>query len=685
MHSGAFKSGRTAQRDYHGSVRPIRISNVELRRAAEDVELRFDMAFDDLWRYREGEESGNWNAAWLFIKFRSTQTTADCSEDQLVEKLAPTGHLPGTLADEHIARARKSFKDALRNLPPLPPPPDIKPPEGAPPQPKPLSKEELKAKALAMVGSVSFSAGTAAAEELPPSGEQQQEDGVRFLNLVRTHISLGYGASSPGSTTAQTDNVTIACRPDGKGGTVHDLKEMSRWQTGHLSTNSADHNAPAGMEIEATDDGMGVFLHRAADNPGACPTEVKGAVLRWKAPTDLEFPVRVWVHAVEMVHIPEGSFELGDPQGVKGPSACFRSSRAEVSDEGGERWTWRVSSEEEIPVCGSDETTLKPLMTWDNRGQWGKPDNIPATYPKGYNGFYIMRRQVTQGEYADFLNSLYFHAKTCRFPYGGQGDYRYTIFKTESGLRAATRPNRANNWMSWSDSMAWLWWAGLRPMTEMEYEKACRGQAPAVAEEYAWGSTVLERAMVIKGDEADQEVLPSNCNLDNSLIILQGGDGEAGPVRDDAFALQGTRLAEEMDRSGYAVFLGEGDQGQFVEPDWGHSRQTTGSTYYGVMGMSGNLWEFVVTAGNTIGRSFSGVHGTGELDPLGLPPGNEDESFCWPKTDAEGTGFRGGSWYTSHHKGRVSDRVFASGLKSYCLRSHDTGVRGVRTGPTNKK
>ena len=31
--------------------------------------------------------------------------------------------------------------------------------------------------------------------------------------------------------------------------------------------------------------------------------------------------------------------------------------------------------------------------------------------------------------------------------------------------------------ISWSDMSAYLDWSGLRPMTELEYEKACRGRS----------------------------------------------------------------------------------------------------------------------------------------------------------------------------------------------------------------
>lgn len=36
---------------------------------------------------------------------------------------------------------------------------------------------------------------------------------------------------------------------------------------------------------------------------------------------------------------------------------------------------------------------------------------------------------------------------------------------------------------------AYLNWSGLRPMTELEYEKSCRGERAAFANEMAWGDT----------------------------------------------------------------------------------------------------------------------------------------------------------------------------------------------------
>ena len=44
------------------------------------------------------------------------------------------------------------------------------------------------------------------------------------------------------------------------------------------------------------------------------------------------------------------------------------------------------------------------------------------------------------------------------------------------------------NFLSWMDLAAYLDWAALRPMTELEFEKICRGPNPPIAGEYVWGT-----------------------------------------------------------------------------------------------------------------------------------------------------------------------------------------------------
>ena len=42
----------------------------------------------------------------------------------------------------------------------------------------------------------------------------------------------------------------------------------------------------------------------------------------------------------------------------------------------------------------------------------------------------------------------------------------------------------------WDDAIRYSAWVGLRPMTELEFEKACRGPLATVDGEFPWGDTL---------------------------------------------------------------------------------------------------------------------------------------------------------------------------------------------------
>lgn len=69
------------------------------------------------------------------------------------------------------------------------------------------------------------------------------------------------------------------------------------------------------------------------------------------------------------------------------------------------------------------------------------------------------------------------------------------------------------------------------------------------------------------------------------------------------------------------------------------TRIAAGAGYYGVMELSGNVWERVVNIGYSSGRNFEGrYHGNGQLASAGSA-----DVTSWPGVDAVGAGFRGGS------------------------------------------
>jgi hypothetical protein len=225
---------------------------------------------------------------------------------------------------------------------------------------------------------------------------------------------------------------------------------------------------------------------------------------------------------------------------------------------------------------------------------------------------------------------------------------------------AADGQTIACNYLSSSDVLGYLDWAGLRPMTELEYEKSCRGTNPAVAGEYAWESTAISGATGLTNSGANNEVASnagSNVNYNNLLT---------GPMRSGTFAQAATTQVQ------------------------------AGAGYYGAMELSGNVWEDMVLIGNNAGRSFTGLNGNGALNVTGdadvnfwpgingnSVPGNANAAYggvtgC---TGYAGISFGGGTWNTNAWI-TVSDRDYrGSGWNGINGRDVRNGGRGVRTAP----
>jgi formylglycine-generating enzyme required for sulfatase activity len=195
-------------------------------------------------------------------------------------------------------------------------------------------------------------------------------------------------------------------------------------------------------------------------------------------------------------------------------------------------------------------------------------------------------------------------------------------------------------------------------MTELEYEKACRGSQQAVANEYAWGSTVLWQAKTIVGDEAGNAVVMGNCSY--GAPVMSGGDGGSGPV--DAAAFRAPSSATSITLPPDVAQLPE-------ELHFSEARPIMGAAASGALGMSGNLWEMCVSVGSPDGLKFKGTHGNGDA---GRPYPKD-----WPTPFDKGFGFRGGSWFVQAtdvpNQLCVADRTVAT--TTYYERSHDVGFR----------
>ncbi|MFB3098500.1 MAG: formylglycine-generating enzyme family protein [Acidimicrobiia bacterium] len=410
----------------------------------------------------------------------------------------------------------------------------------------------------------------------------------------------------------------------------------------HATLNTSGHTAPSGSAIDTPGDGKGVFIRRSADGTGM--VTFNSVQLRWNygadGLADNETDVEVQVLGIEMVYVPEGSFELGS--GGTETDHFYEHDGTGTPDK---TQTYTVSSEAAIIVGAANGNLFYDFVSGGGGDQSGP---IPAAFPKGFAAFYIQKYEISQGQYAEFLNLLTSTQAATRDPGAdAMGNNRYTITGSHPSFTASA-PDRACNFLSWADGAAYADWAGLRPMTELEYEKASRGTRPPVADEFAWGTTNLHASAYTITNDGQPNATISNPGSGTGNASYDVTDGSLdGPLRVGIFAAS------------------------FAPP----SRQEAGASFYGVMEMSGNLHERPVTIGNATGRAYTGTHGDGVLTA-----GGDADASMWPGTDEVGAGFRGGTWASISSGLRVSGRSSAA-LVVAPARGTTPGFRAVRSAP----
>ncbi|MBL7935664.1 MAG: SUMF1/EgtB/PvdO family nonheme iron enzyme [Bacteroidia bacterium] len=408
------------------------------------------------------------------------------------------------------------------------------------------------------------------------------------------------------------------------------------WNHAGLSTISGDHTAGSPLQVDAVSDGKGVFIRRSSLGGGNISST--SITLKMTIPAGT---YNYKVYGIEMVSVPQGSFEIGDGTSV---STYNNYTVTAASQSGG------LSS----AILGGSSVA------------------VPNTFPMGYNAFYCMKYEITQEQYVEFLNSLTYIQQAARVnadPISAAGTYamanahrngiRISVPGNNAALPAVFAcdgsagiennsddgQNIACNYLSWGDLAAYLDWSALRPMTELEFEKVCRGPLPRIAGEYPWGSTNIGAVYntstgLVNDFTASESFSPAS----NGLCAYGTNNGTAGygPLRVGVFAT--------------------GSSG----------RESSGATYYGAMEMGGNVNERAITTANASGVAFNGTLGDGTLLSSG-----EANQATWPSTStATGVGQRGGNWVNLAPYVRTSDRINAGTTDAG--RTYIFGGRGVR-------
>ncbi len=393
--------------------------------------------------------------------------------------------------------------------------------------------------------------------------------------------------------------------------------------SGHYAGAGADANVQSALVYEdsafnsTTNPAVGAFFYRSTDGSGTF--SVISAQLRWNygasgTVRDSD-KVDIKVFAIEMVYVPQGSFYLGDGK-TSSPQARF--SKADSTSK-----PFLVTSEDALTLGG---TAAGNLGNNNSTGQSAPLDDfnnsttktLPAAFPKGFAAFYCFKYPPTCFQISEFMNTLTrtqqinFATVTGTVPVvggtGGSGSIylnsgitmwarmpiafigpvstygRVTIGCNADGDTILNESNdglgnpahialQINGLCSYAD------WAGLRFMSEMEFEKMCRGPLTPVVDEFAWGSTSYTSATSYN----------------------------------NAFTRNETPNTGNVGRTGEVIRVGAFAAGSNV------SRANAGASYYGVMNIHDhNYYLPLIHVGIAAARNFTRtLHGNGQLTNLG--------------------------------------------------------------------
>ena len=469
---------------------------------------------------------------------------------------------------------------------------------------------------------------------------------ITATHLGITAITLGASVPASGSRTAtfhiQWENTwRTSSSPDNWDAAWVFVKYRAsggEWRHATLSIDPAEHQCPSGTLIDPASDGKGVFIRNGAPGGGALNAQVS---LRWNYRLDGvadDADVSIGVFGLEMVFIPEGSFYVGDNG----------ASDASLTKGSNDSRPWHIVDETVIEVTNTYSNGYyyrSSKDVWNDR--WNASEDptgasftIPADFPKGYRAIYCMKYEMTQQQYADFLNTLTPAQASNRYDGANANRFGYTINERD-GAYSTDHSDRACGFLSPADSYAYADWAGLRPMTELEFEKICRGsENPPVGHEFAWGTTYSRNAEDVTGTESDRAYLT---RIGANSYYMDENFQPPFPLNTGIFA------------------------------DTGKSRELSGAAYYGVLEMSTNLSELCVSIGNAYGRVFTGRNGDGRLTQDGFA-----DEIGWPQRDGKGGGYRGGCIGNERLHMCTSVRVEAAVEIDFTHRHIPWGFRGVR-------
>jgi formylglycine-generating enzyme required for sulfatase activity len=426
----------------------------------------------------------------------------------------------------------------------------------------------------------------------------------------------------------------------------------SPWIHANLATSG---NSVTGgvLEVNQVSDNKGVFIKRSVAGIGNISLATVTLTLSSPIGSD-----NIGVYGMEMVNIPQGEFYIGD-----GTTQNYIHSFSDGA-----------STAPKLITAAIQSAGLGAVSNYQ-RDNLGSTTDLPAAFPLGYNRFYCMKYEITAGQYVAFLNTLSYNQQLRM-----QRDYQanttppespvgtefhcWPCYNNSARIVIATPGNNtsqikpavyANDLnangvynededglglpvvMNAKNILAFLDWAAIRPMTEFEYEKACRGPLNPVMSEFSWGSTDFN----------------NNYNVSN-----YGSASATNSVVSLGNTVLGTNRLYRVGMSATAT----------------SNRVIASATYYGISDMTGNVWETCIGGWGVDFSDFTTQNGDGNLYENGqsIENGSTDMATWTPNrliVKGGGANWVGTEWPA------ISARQWVQ-FNNY---GHFQGGRGVRS------
>ncbi len=467
----------------------------------------------------------------------------------------------------------------------------------------------------------------------------------------------------------------------------------------HLTLTGNDNVMPFGAEVYQTNDFQkaGAMIFRSIDGVGS----VNFTNIRLGAIATLPYDIDVKGFAIEMVYIsrPLTRPFFGDGDGANESLNAFH-------------YIDNTATNGSVVPMKTDNNSLDDSALNVGGIYVYSNDTIQTASPLGsldpfptMKGHWCMKYEISQAGYRDFLNTLTFNQQVARtavspgsatgtralapagaspLPYrnyieiatNGINSYKPAVYGCDAdGDNIFDEANDgewiACNYLSWPDVAAYLDWSGLAPMSEVLYERICRGSTtagpqPASYQERAWGSdTIFAGTYTMSNASTANEAITNASLLAGNANYFVTSSGIQGPVRNGIFATASS------------------------------DRISSGASMFGVMEMSGNLYEYCITIGNKAGRSCRFVpNGNGTISDAGNAKLSVGGAGFWPGMEGNasssvantcsgtcevtgnaGTMHRGGSWGNTATSIAIAYRSTA--VPGAATRDQYHGGRGV--------